>query len=240
MKKNCVFIICIIIVNALLILIDNKPIGNKGLNDTKINVTVISESTTVYLLEENEEPSTELTTEIITQELMETFTQESTENVTEHTSITLNNDLYGENEKLIYSFRLKNSYKKVTIAQSEENDYIVCRIGTRDNIELEFPEDKTDSYQKLIYSYYNRGGGAENLGLNLDYLHFEYNGLDYCVYREYSAVTEKTTTGYSIENPNLDSDNDGIKDITYFKGDIKSVKGSLSKLYFTKIEKAMA
>ena len=60
-------------------------------------------------------------------------------------------------EKLVFSFRIENG-KTLSVCTSENPSYIVYRFGARDNIELEFPEDKENSWDKFAYYVYARGG----------------------------------------------------------------------------------
>lgn len=242
MKKLSFIIICVII--ALFILINNKLINENSLDDMKKVNTATKELSTEYKEKNTEifntletETSTKNNLEYSTELRTEITSQKETETTIKPISINLNDDLYGENENLIYSFKLKNSNKKVTVAESKAKDYLICRIGTKNNIEFEFPDDKTNSYKKFLYSYYSRGGGVENLGLSYNNLHFKYNDLIYSIYSQYSMVTEKVTIYYNIENPNLDSDNDGINDTECFYGNVNSVKGSLNKLHYTEVRK---
>lgn len=242
MKKLSFVIICVIITLFLLI-------NNKFRNTIFIDGMETDNTAKMELLIENKGENSEIFTALETEAFIKNTQEYSAELTTECTtqkennkaidlvSIQLNNDLYTEDENLIYSFKLKNSDKKVTVAESKARDYLICRIGTKDNIEFEFPDDRTNSYKKFLYSYYSRGGGVENLGLSYENLHFKYNDLIYSIYSQYSTVTEKVTIYYSIENPNLDSDNDGINDIEYFYGDVNSIKGSLNKLHYTEVRK---
>jgi hypothetical protein len=77
----------------------------------------------------------------------------------------------------LFSFKLASSPKTLSVCVSKtQPDYIVYRFGTKDKIKLEFPENKADSWSKFTYSYYLRGGGAENEGMDLNYLSFENGG----------------------------------------------------------------
>lgn len=108
-------------------------------------------------------------------------------------------DLRADGEELVFSFELEQS-RKVSVCVSAVHDYIVCRIGTKDNIELVFPESSDNSWDKFTYEYYLRGGGAENAGLDLNYLFFEKDGLHYTVYHEYSAESGDMYVGIRIKN----------------------------------------
>lgn len=97
------------------------------------------------------------------------------------------------------------------------------RFGTIDKVELEYPEKKADSWRKFTYSYYLRGGGAGNEGLDLNYLTFENGGYEYQVYQEYTAKDNVTNVGVTITNKSTRKE-------TNIKGLSDSVEGSLINL----------
>jgi len=142
-----------------------------------------------------------------------------------------NNCLCRNNEKVILSFNIDESGKILSLCVSDEQDYIVYRFGTTENIELEYPSDKKDSWNKFTYSYYLRGGGKENDGLDLNYLQFEIGNYLYEVYEEYSASDDTTHVGVKI----IDETSNNEIDIT---GDYKSKIGSLIYLRETQVEKS--
>lgn len=103
--------------------------------------------------------------------------------------------------KKFYSvLKQKNHLKILSICVSEEQpNYIIYRFGTKEKIELEFPDNKIDSWSKFTYSYYLRGGEKENAGLDLNYLSFSRNGFEYQVYQEYSAEDDATNVGVDCQ-----------------------------------------
>lgn len=79
--------------------------------------------------------------------------------------------LCGSNVEVLFSFKTKDTNKVLSIClPKQEPTYIVYRYGTRDSIELEFPQDKKDSWNKFTYSYYLRGGDKQNLGYYFQFL----------------------------------------------------------------------
>jgi hypothetical protein len=109
--------------------------------------------------------------------------------------------LVKENERVLFSFPVINSRKIVTIGLStNQPEYIVYRFGTRDKIELEFPKDKIDSWGQFLFSYYFRGGGRVNEGLDLNYLIFTNEDYTYTVFQEYDAVDQTGNIGVRIRN----------------------------------------
>lgn len=123
-------------------------------------------------------------------------------------------------------FRFKTSSGKTAVICTGENDsYIVYRFGTNSKVELVYPAAMTnDSWSLFTYSYYYRGGGKENAGLDLNYLTFENNGYTYKLYQEYSAEDNSETAGIMVTGAN------GVE--TDLKAVKNSVKGSLIDLRY--------
>jgi len=112
------------------------------------------------------------------------------------------NTSYGQkyilpNEELIYSFETQSG-KTVLLAKDKGNEYIVYRFGTKDKIEFEYPEKTKDSWFKFKYSFYFRGGGKDNEGMDLNYVYFTNNDFQYVVYDTYFSVGEKLNVGIKI------------------------------------------
>ncbi|HRE10974.1 MAG TPA: hypothetical protein PK605_06390 [Ignavibacteria bacterium] len=129
-------------------------------------------------------------------------------------------------------FRFKTSGGKTAVICTGDSDsYIVYRFGTNGKVELVYPAAMNiDSWQLFTYSYYFRGGGKENAGLDLNYLSFENNGYLYKLYQEYSAEAESESAGIIVTGAN------GIE--TDFKAVSNSVKGSLVDLrYMDKLKR---
>lgn len=117
-----------------------------------------------------------------------------------------------KNESVIFSFGTQSG-KHVVLARDNGNAYIVYRYGTTDSVEFEYPEKNKDSWKKFKYSYYLRGGGAQNEGMDLNYLYFINNGYKYSFYDTYYAVGNKSEIGISVTNlkTNKTVDIKGIK-----------------------------
>ena len=103
------------------------------------------------------------------------------------------------NEELLYSFETAKG-KKVMLAKDKANAYIIYRFGTKDKIEFEYPDKTKDSWSKFTYTFYFRGGGADNEGLDLNYVSFTNKGFQYIIYDTYSAVENKTSFGIKVIN----------------------------------------
>ncbi len=133
-------------------------------------------------------------------------------------------NLCTDDEEVLFSFDTSDSSKTLSVCVSKtQPDYIVYRFGTKDKIELEFPENKSDSWSKFTYSYYLRGGGSENAGMDMNYLVFNNDGYEYKIYQEYTAIDEITQVGLKI------TDTVGNKE-TDIKGLSKSIEGGLINL----------
>lgn len=134
--------------------------------------------------------------------------------------IISNNSYQLENENLAFAFQTKNG-KKLTICTDKDDAYIVYRFGTADKIEIEFPENKDEtSFQKFEYTGWERGGGVQNEGMNLNYLAFSTNGFKYIIYDTYFAVGDKESVGIRVVNTQT-------KKQTDIKGIYKTIKGNL-------------
>jgi hypothetical protein len=131
------------------------------------------------------------------------------------------------NEKIQFEFRT-NKDKKLVIAQDTNENYLVYRYGTIDSLELEFPENLNESWSKFKFTWYLRGGGIQNEGMDLNYLYFDSGMYRYVVFSEYIARSGKTE--YGIKVINLETNKKFI-----IKAIPKSVKGSLFN--FRELEK---
>ena len=70
---------------------------------------------------------------------------------TANTAIICDDQLCTADENVLFSFQAKNSQKVASICESKDQSYIVYRYGTKDNIELEYPEVKTNSLGYFTY-----------------------------------------------------------------------------------------
>ena len=123
------------------------------------------------------------------------------------------------NETLIFSFETQNG-KTAILAKDSLNNYIIYRFGTANKIEFEYPKKTKDSWAKLTYSFYLRGGGTSNEGMDLNYVYFTNNNYQYIIYDSYFSVGNKTAIGIKIIDLTT-------KKTTNIKGKLKTRKGSL-------------
>lgn len=145
---------------------------------------------------------------------------EKTPEVTKPAENIYKEDLSAEGETVLFSFRVSDTKKILSICMAEDQSYIVYRFGTADNIELEFPKDTADSFSSFHYSYYLRGGGPQNAGLDLNHLNFNNENYTYQVYDEYEAESGIRAVGVRV------TDDETAKE-TDIAGDIDSVTGSM-------------
>ena len=123
------------------------------------------------------------------------------------------------NEEVILSFQTDNG-RQAFVVKDKENKYISYRYGTKDSIELEYPGTEQDSWKRFGYSYYLRGGGKANDGMDLNYLHFSNRGYRYMIYQTYYAADQRSEVGIRITNAKTGR-------VTNIKGKRKTRKGTL-------------
>ncbi|QNN43719.1 hypothetical protein [Pedobacter roseus] len=129
-------------------------------------------------------------------------------------------------EEVLFSFETRNG-KKLTLNKSKADNNIVYRFGTKDKVELEFQGKSKSSRKDFKYSFYMRGGGVQNEGMDLNYVYFSNNGFKYVVYETYEAVGNKQEIGVKIINLKTQKTTD-------IKGDLKTRKGTLTDFRFNK------
>jgi hypothetical protein len=134
--------------------------------------------------------------------------------------LTFGQTVVQKNEELIFSFTTNNG-KKVVIAQNKIDKSVIYRFGTVKLTELEFHSSGSDKNNKMMYSFYLRGGGRTNEGMDLNYLYFTIKDVQYVVYDTYYSNGEKYNTGVKV----IDLKTNKTTDI---KGKINSKKGSLT------------
>ncbi|MBO9199548.1 MULTISPECIES: hypothetical protein [Niastella] len=104
-----------------------------------------------------------------------------------------------KNESEIFSFDTQSG-KHVVLAKDKDNAYIVYRFGAKDSVEFECPEKNRDSWKKFKYSFYLRGGGVQNEGMDLNNVYFINNGYKYSIYDNYYSVGNKSQVGIRVTN----------------------------------------
>jgi len=125
------------------------------------------------------------------------------------------------NEEVIFSFETSNG-KKVAVCKDDSGKYLIYRFGTASKIEFEYPSKSRESLSKFKYSFYMRGGGEENAGMDLNYLAFTNGGFKYVVYHTYYAEGNQQSVGIKVIEIKT-------KKITDIKGNPRSQQGSLTR-----------
>lgn len=113
------------------------------------------------------------------------------------TLISFAQDYILPNEDLIFSFKTKNG-KNMVLAKDKNNEYIIYRFGSSKKIELEYPEKNKESWNKFTYSYYSRGGGKSNAGMELNSIFFQIGNFEYTIFRDYYSEDESFKTGILV------------------------------------------
>lgn len=93
-------------------------------------------------------------------------------------------------EKLVISFQTKGGGKTVSICMDRDGGYLVYRFGTKENIELEYPADKAQAWDKFTYDYDTKT--AHNS------LQFENGGFRYEVYQQDYAGSDDLKIGVKV------------------------------------------
>ena len=135
-------------------------------------------------------------------------------------SICFGQDLVQKNETVIFSFTTKNK-KEVAIVKNNANNKVFYRFGTKAKSEFQFPATNSKPSQKLTYSFYLRGGGVANEGMELNYVYFINDNFQYIIYDTYYSVDNRQNIGVKV----IDLKTKKTSDI---QGDIKTRKGTLT------------
>lgn len=91
--------------------------------------------------------------------------------------------LLKSNENLIYTFKVKNSEKRVSIGVTENCKYLVYRFGTKDKIEFEYIAEYNSETKRFNYFIDNQTFSTpRNL---LENISFQNNNYQYAVYSNY-------------------------------------------------------
>jgi hypothetical protein len=124
------------------------------------------------------------------------------------------------NEIEIFSFHTRGG-KKVLLAKDSSNRYLIYRFGNKKNVMFEYPEKDENSFKKFQYSFYLRGGGSKQNGIDLNYLFFRKEHIKYCLFSKYYVKNKKLKIGLKI------TDLKKNKTVTYH-GLRRSLKGNLT------------
>ena len=136
---------------------------------------------------------------------------------------SLSDRLCGDNEDIILSFKTINQKSVVSICKEKTGRYIVYRSGSKDKVELQFPNklDKT-SWSFFHYSGQWRFGGKANAGFGDLVLKFTNMGTTYRIFQEWNDEGNSSKFGLQVEKPGLKA--------KYLVVDKSSLLGSLMQL----------
>lgn len=133
--------------------------------------------------------------------------------------VTFGQKYLQNNEQVLFEFTTQN-HKRLVIAKDKSDKYLIYRYGTKEKIELEYPNNKSHSWGEFKFSSYSRSGGNVNEGMELNYLYFQVDHYKYVVYEEYLAKIGQTHYGIKVINLNSDR-------TTHMEADPNSIKGTL-------------
>lgn len=127
-----------------------------------------------------------------------------------------------ENEEVVYSFRVAKSGKVASLCKEKNGKYLVYRFGTKDKIELEYPNQLNSSSWKTFQLYgAKRFGGVANAGF-IDYrVSFINNKVKYELYEWSSDEDQSKEIGIKVTVNGKESE---------FKGSYSTKQGSLLRL----------
>jgi hypothetical protein len=127
------------------------------------------------------------------------------------------------NEEVILSFRTTKG-RLAYIVKDKKDAYIAYRYGTPGKVEFQYPEvPDSSSWKKFVFSWYRRGGGIQNEGLELNYLVFVNKGTRYVVSDSYRIADKKPSLRILVIN-------EATKKETVIPALYKTRKGSLAQL----------
>ena len=96
-----------------------------------------------------------------------------------------------QNEDVLISFKMEKSPKTVSICIEKNDKYIVYRYGTKEKTELEFPENKANSWAKFTYE---TGWGKVYNGYSMNFINGGYRysvhqSLNFDDYQKFDDIT---------------------------------------------------
>jgi hypothetical protein len=84
-------------------------------------------------------------------------------------------------EQAMFSFKTTD-YKTISLNKDLLKNCLIFRMGNDEAVLLQYPEKAEDKEMKFTYSFYLRGGGEANEGMELNYIYFILNGIKYVIY----------------------------------------------------------
>ena len=137
-------------------------------------------------------------------------------------SDTISGRLCKDNEEIVFSFLLAKNKKVVSLCKDKQGKYLVYRFGTKDKIELEYPQ-KLDTTSWKAFELYGakRFGGKTNAGFGDYNLSFTNNNVTYKIFQTWDDESNTSSIGVIAVTD---------KKEVILKGDKKSKEGSLLRL----------
>jgi hypothetical protein len=137
-------------------------------------------------------------------------------------------------ETLVFSFKTKKG-KTMNLVMGKDEKYLAYRFGTKDKVELQFPETLENTFEQFTYSYYFRGGGAMNAGVDLNHLSFKGDTHKFVIYNQWTAGEDEDdegTTSVGIKIIDLSTQKEVI-----IEGIPSSIQGGLVDFRFNGLVK---
>jgi hypothetical protein len=119
-----------------------------------------------------------------------------------------------ENEVVLLSFETEQG-KSIGLYLDKLEDALFCKLETDQTVDLQYPEKVKKNKNAFTYSYYFRGGGSANEGLELNFVYFIVNDIKYILYETSHYSELKKCIGLKVINLNsTQTDNYKAKDGT--------------------------
>ena len=104
---------------------------------------------------------------------------------------------FAPKKDVLFSFKTE---KGKSVILSKLGNTLIYSYGTSESIELQIEDDLNDSTTVFQYSYIFRGGGEDNLGLDLNWVYFDNKGYRYVIFDEYNSESKKSQIGIKVIN----------------------------------------
>jgi|JI10StandDraft_1071094.scaffolds.fasta_scaffold405914_2 hypothetical protein len=88
--------------------------------------------------------------------------------------------------------------KTISLSQVKNSKALFFKIEKGKQIELQYPQKLNDTTLFFTYSFYLRGGGTANEGMELNYVYFELNNLKYVLFENSHSSDPASIIGLKI------------------------------------------
>jgi hypothetical protein len=149
--------------------------------------------------------------------------------LTDKTSAVLDDNLCAGNEDILFSFKIKNSAKVLSVCIEKNNEYLVYRYGGKDDVEFEFPDDVKVSYDKFTFS---ENWTSIFRGYYLEFTNQDYK---YTVYQkltldDYRSHVESTECGVYVKKISAENVSELTGNPETIMGALGNIDGSADRL----------